>query len=76
MVFWDHFCRSSRDVVGYSSDGCVVAVESMIAWLLLLSLVVFVAFVDYLLQGNRDELASPAFCSFGVRVLPDSMKLL
>ena len=48
----------------------------MIAWLLLVSLVAFVALVDYLLQGNRDELFSPAFHSFGDRVLPDSMKLL
>ncbi len=48
----------------------------MIAWLLLLSLVVFVALVDYLLRGNRDELISPAFHSFGEQVLPDSMKLI
>ncbi len=48
----------------------------MIVWLLLVSLVAFVALVDYLLQGNRDELVSPAFHSFGDRVLPDTMKLL
>ena len=47
----------------------------MIEWLLLVSLVVFVALVDYLLQGYRDELTSPGLHGFGERGLPDSMKL-
>ena len=71
-----HICDHPGDVVGYSSYGCFVVMESMITWLLLVSLVVFVALVDYLLQGCRDELASPGLHGFGERVLPDPMKLL
>ncbi len=48
----------------------------MIAWLLLVSLVVFLALVDYLLQGCRDALASPGLHGFGDRALLNPMKLL
>ncbi len=46
------------------------------AWLLLVSMVIFATLVDYVLQGSRDELMSPGLYDFGDQVLPAPMNVL
>ena len=76
MVFWDHIGGSLGDVVGRSRSGYFVVVETMIAWWLFVSLVISVAFVDYLLQGRRDELSLAGLQDYREGVLLDRMKSL
>ena len=76
MVVRYHVRGYPWGVVGYAGYRRFVVVESMITLWLILSLVAFVALVDYLLRKYRDELTSPGLHGFGERVLPVSMKLL